>query len=98
MTNWGELRAYVFLGLFGGAIFYFKLLSGVARTFLLRLFRTIHFIVLWFNRLLWFMVFRPIGFIIGFVLKPFMIAKKRTAAWWKDFFEKPPDGNIPPNQ
>lgn len=98
MSNWGELRAYVFFGLFGGAILYFKLVSGLARIILLRLFRGIHFIVLWFNHLLWIAVFRPIAFIIRFVLRPFVFTQKRAVGLWKEHFKKPPDEKIPPNQ
>ncbi|MGI6091977.1 MAG: spore cortex biosynthesis protein YabQ [Veillonellaceae bacterium] len=96
MSNWGELRAYVFIGLLSGAVLYFKLLSKLAQALLLQVFRAIHFAIVWTKRFLQLIIFRPLAWVLGWLLRPFRIVKRRTAAWCKDHFKKPPDENIPP--
>lgn len=98
ITNWAELRAYVFIGLFGGAVLYFKLLSKLTQALILQVFRAIHFTITWIKRLLQLLVFKPIAWVLGGLLRPLSIAKRRTVAWCKDHWKKPPDENIPPEQ
>lgn len=97
ICNWGELRAYVFFGLIGGAVLYFRLVSGAVRISILKILRLIHMIMLWISRLLLLTVWRPVVWIVTMMLKPFLFTKRRTAAWCKDHFKRPPDENIPPN-
>lgn len=98
MSNWGELRAYVFIGLFGGAVLYFQLLSKLTQIVLLQVFGAIHFAITWVKRLFRLVIFKPLAWALGILLQPFRIAKRRTAAWCKDHFKKPPDENIPPER
>lgn len=97
ISNWGELRAYVFLGLCTGAGLYFRLLSAVTRKFLLKILIAVRFVVLWLKRLLYFTLLKPVAWIVGLLLKPFAFMHKRAAAWFKARFTKPPDEKIPPS-
>ncbi len=79
MTNWGELRFYVFLGLLGGTVLYYKLLSRFIIWCLIRLIRLIVFIAGWVNRLIVACVIKPVGFCGRMCLIPFAYVGRKTA-------------------
>lgn len=97
LCNWGELRAYVFIGLFGGALLYFRLVSGLVRMGILKILRITYLVMLWINKGLSLVLVRPVMWLAALLIKPFRITKQKTAAWYRKI-TKPPDENIPPNQ
>lgn len=97
-SNWGELRAYVFIGLCGGAIIYFRLLSRYITAFFIRSLTILVWTFGWIRRMLNSVFLKPIIWVFAVLLKPFLITKRKTAAWCRAHLTRPPDDeeNIPP--
>lgn len=97
-SNWGELRAYVFIGLFGGAIIYFKLLSRHITAFFIRFITLAIWAFGWTGRTINLVFYRPIAWLLIFLFKPFISVKRKTGAWCKTRFVRPPEDeeNMPP--
>lgn len=97
-SNWGELRAYVFIGLLGGAIIYFRLLSRYITAIFIRFLTMLIWTVGWTGRTLNLVFFKPIAWMLAFFLKPFIFAKRKTTAWCRMRLFRPPDDeeDIPP--
>lgn len=97
-SNWGELRAYVFIGLLGGAIIYFRLLSRYVTAVIIRAMTMLIWTVGWTGRTLNLVFFKPIVWLLTFFLKPLIFTKRKTVAWCRMRFIRPPEDedNIPP--
>lgn len=97
-SNWGELRAYVFIGLCGGAIIYFRLLSRYTTAVLVRSISVLVWTVGWIRRMLNLLFFKPIAWMVTVFIKPFVVTKRKTTAWFRARLTRPPDDeeNIPP--
>lgn len=98
IANWAELRAYVFIGLAGGAFLYFRLLSNFTRLCLMRLIKIIYSVATWVKKLLNLLMFKPLARLVRCLLLPFRIVERKVFAWCKQYFRNPPDKNIPPGQ
>lgn len=90
VSNWGELRFYVFLGLTGGAALYYKLLSRYAIWLLVRTIRAFLLTLEWLNKLVITIIIKPAGWLLRLCLLPFHYAgrktaglKSRAAGWYK---------------
>lgn len=102
VSNWGELRFYVFLGLTGGAAIYYKLLSRYAIWLLVRTIRVFLLTLEWLNKLVITFIIKPAGWFLRLCLMPFTYAGRKTAGlknratvWYKKLLP-PIKQDIPP--
>jgi spore cortex biosynthesis protein YabQ len=91
LGNWGEVRFYVFFGLFTGIVGYYKLCSRLTMRILIWLIRFVVRVVRTLKLAIAFTVIRPLGFIAGCIAKPVRYINRKIAAR-----RPPPDQNIPP--
>jgi spore cortex biosynthesis protein YabQ len=89
--NWGEVRLYVFFGLFAGVFGYYKLLSRLTMRMLIWLIRFSVRVVRTVKLVVVYTVIRPLGFIAELTARPVRYISRKLAAR-----RPPPDPNIPP--
>lgn len=91
LSNWGELRFYVFIGIIGGLGLYYKWLSLWA----IRLFSSgIGFIITglrFMKRIFILVILRPGVYCIRIVSWPFVFLWHKVMVWWHTLWIKPPD-------
>lgn len=89
VSNWGELRFYVFLGIVSGVILYYRLLSLYAIRLLLAIIRLIKGIVTLFKKAVVFII-KPIVLCINIIYWPFRFFGSKAKGWYYTKFPKPP--------
>lgn len=89
VSNWGELRFYVFLGIVSGVILYYRLLSLYAIRLLLAIIRLIKGIVTLFKKTVVFII-KPIVLCINIIYWPFRFFGSKAKSWYYTKFPKPP--------
>ncbi|MDR3559994.1 MAG: spore cortex biosynthesis protein YabQ [Negativicutes bacterium] len=91
LGNWGEIRLYVFFGLFAGILCYFRLLSRSVIRLQIGVIRLAVKTVRTAVSILDHVLFRPVGFMLRLVVKPLALVRQR-------FFveQAPAEKNIPP--
>lgn len=101
-SNWGELRFYVFIGLLGGAVLYFRLISRFSILILVRTIRMVLFVVGWIKMVVTKLFIKPLMYCLGVFVVPFTYAGRKTAraknkvtVWLKSKLQ-PPNQDIPP--
>ena len=83
LCNWLELRMYIFLGLAGGAVSYYRWLSQYAVALLFQLAVWAGRLLAWSYRVLLFMVVRPFGLVIRLLLLPVVKVRKPASNVWR---------------
>lgn len=94
MTNWGELRFYVFIGLMVGTLLYYRLFSRHTMHILIGLIRIIATINGYFRLIILHVIVRPLVLIGRILWLPVNFVSRRLAETSK----KPPDENTPPKE
>lgn len=93
MTNWGELRFYVFIGLSVGTLLYYRLLSRHTMHILIGLIRVIATIIGYVRLIIFHAILKPLVMIGKILWLPVNFVSRRLA----ELTKKPPDDeNIPP--
>ncbi|SFM18153.1 spore cortex biosynthesis protein YabQ [Pelosinus propionicus] len=90
LSNWGELRFYVFLGIISGVGLYYRLLSlYMIRLFagMIKLTKTI--ITLIKNMIIVFII-RPVSLCVKIVIWPFRWISSKIKAWYQVLRPEPP--------
>ena len=83
LCNWLELRLYVFLGLIGGAVSYYRWLSRYVMALLLRLAVWGGQLVAWSYKVVWFVVIRPFSLVMRLLLLPLVKVRPPAARVWR---------------
>ena len=83
LCNWLELRLYVFLGLAGGAVSYYRCLSRYIMALLLRLAVWGGRLFAWTSRAVWFVVIRPFGLVMRLLLLPLVKVRQPAVHVWR---------------
>lgn len=83
LCNWLELRLYVFLGLAGGAVGYYRWLSRYVMALLLRLAVWGGRLLAWTYRAVWFVVIKPFGLVMRLLLLPLVKVRQPAAHVWR---------------
>jgi len=89
LSNWGELRFYVFLGIVSGVILYYRLLS----LYTIRLFATIVRLVKWLVALIKkiiVLIIKPVALGIKIICWPFYFINNKAKGWYRLRYPKPP--------
>jgi spore cortex biosynthesis protein YabQ len=89
--NWGEVRLYVFIGLFAGVLLYYRLISRHAIRLLIGIMRLTARVMRTVRLLAYYGLVRPSAIVIRTMVKPFRYVGRKISA-----YSKPPDQNIPP--
>lgn len=79
-SNGGELRLYVFIGLFAGAALYYRLASSFVIRLLLQGLRLTGAGVRYLKLLLFWLVVKPVAILFGALVFPFLFTGRRLAA------------------
>lgn len=72
LTNWGEVRLYVFIGLAIGLSLYIKLLSRFVTCGLIKTWRICIILYRWAGKFIYTLVWRPVVWIISKLAGPFL--------------------------
>ena len=102
MSNWLELRFYIFMGLVGGAVLYFRTFSRIAIHLIIRSLRLVAFISRWIKKIVHTLVFLPMAFVFRIVAvpirfgtrqvkRPFSYASRRLATLMQSPKDIPPE-------
>lgn len=98
ISNWGELRFYVFIGLLSGMLVYYRLLSRVTVILLIRTMRIFVIILRWCRKIMVWGVIRPVSYFCKIIRLPFVFtgrqvntAGRRMASWYKNKWPPPPE-------
>lgn len=78
-SNGGELRLYVFIGLFAGAALYYRLASNFVIRLLLEAVRLAGTGVRYLKLLLFWLVVKPVAILFGALVLPFLFAGRKLA-------------------
>jgi spore cortex biosynthesis protein YabQ len=76
MSNWAELRFYIFMGIILGAILYYKLCSRYTIFFSVGAIKWCIFIVRYIRGIVFRWILQPIGYLLGIFKTPFRYVKK----------------------
>ena len=79
-SNGGELRLYVFIGLFAGAALYYRLASAFVIRLLLQGIRLAGAGVRYLKLLLFWLVVKPVAILFGALVFPFLFTGRKLAA------------------
>ena len=90
MGNWGEVRLYVFIGLFTGVVIYYRLFSRSAVHLMIAVLRLTARIARAIRLLFLYVLVKPVCYIFGLLVRPV----RAVQAWVRK--RRPPDVNIPP--
>ena len=90
VSNWGELRFYVFLGILSGVGLYYRLVSLYAIRLFSFFIRFVKSIVNFIKRVVKVFFIRPILFCIKIIGWPFRFAQSRLRSWYRYWYPKPP--------
>lgn len=78
-SNGGELRLYVFIGLFTGAVLYYRLASAFVIRLLLQGLRLTGAGVRYLKLLLFWLVIKPVAILFGALVFPFLFTGRKLA-------------------
>lgn len=84
LTNWGELRFYLFMGIAAGAGAYYRWVSKTMLFVLIRFLRVIAAVCQAFKRFVDFFFIRPAGYFFGIFSLPF----QRSIRWYENRRQK----------
>jgi len=90
LGNWGEIRLYVFFGLFAGILFYFRLLSRQVIRLLIGIIRLVARAFGTLKKIVEYTLLRPAGLLLRLAVKPIHFVRQRIK------LRRPPDQIIPP--
>lgn len=90
ISNWGELRFYVFLGILSGVGLYYRLLSVYAIRLFAGAIRLIKRIVVVIGKIIFGFLIRPVLFCMRILTWPFQTVGRRVRAWYHIRYPKPP--------
>jgi spore cortex biosynthesis protein YabQ len=76
MSNWAELRFYIFIGIILGAILYYKLCSRYTFFFSMGVIKWCILIVGYIRTILFRWVVQPIGYLLGIFKTPFRYVRR----------------------
>jgi spore cortex biosynthesis protein YabQ len=89
VSNWGELRFYVFLGIVSGVILYYRLLSLYAIRLFSAIVRSIKGMINLIRKIIRFII-RPVALCIKIVCWPFHFISSKAKVWYHLKYPKPP--------
>jgi len=89
LGNWGELRLYVFLGLFAGIVSYYRFLSRWTIHLLIGIIRLVGRAARMVKLAIVYSLLKPAGFLLRLTCAPVRYIRRK-------FAPLPPDQNIPP--
>jgi spore cortex biosynthesis protein YabQ len=89
VSNWGELRFYVFLGIVSGVILYYRLLSLYAIRLFLVIIKLVNGIVALIKKIIMFII-KPVELCIKIICWPFRFITSKVKAWYHLWYPKPP--------
>jgi spore cortex biosynthesis protein YabQ len=89
VSNWGELRFYVFLGIVSGVILYYRLLSLYAIRLFLAIVRLVKGIITLLKKIIVFII-KPMVLCINIISWPFRFIGSKAKAWYHLKYPKPP--------
>ena len=90
VSNWGELRFYVFLGIVSGVGLYYRLLSSYAIHLFSGFIRFIKRVVLLIEKIIMGLFIRPVLYCIKIVSWPLLFAEGWVRAWYQIRYPKSP--------
>jgi spore cortex biosynthesis protein YabQ len=90
LSNWGELRFYVFLGILSGVGLYYRLLSVYAIRLFIGLIRLVKSIVVLIGKIINGFFIRPVLVCIKILTWPFQFVGNRLRTWYHIRYPKPP--------
>ncbi len=90
LGNWGEIRLYVFFGLFAGILLYFRLLSRQVIRLLIGVIRLVSRTVRTLKVVVAYTLFKPAAYILRLAVRPLRFIRQKLT------FKSPPDQIIPP--
>jgi spore cortex biosynthesis protein YabQ len=90
LGNWGEVRLYIFFGLFAGILCYFRLLSRQVIRLLIGIIRLVARAMGGLKKIIAYTVLRPAAVLLHLATQPIRFI------WQRIKFRQPPDQNIPP--
>lgn len=103
VSNWGELRFYIFIGLAGGAILYFRLFSRYVVFLLIRGIRLALAVMTGLRVLTAKFIVKPLIYCARLACMPFLYGMKKTAGirrrltgWLRTRLWQSQDRNAPP--
>lgn len=91
VSNWGELRFYVFIGILTGLGSYYSWLSLHAIRLLSSIVRFITYVLKLMERIFMVMFLRPGRYCMRVVSWPFLFTYRKARSWFYARFPKPPD-------
>lgn len=76
-SNWAQMRFYIFLGMIGGAVFYYKFIS---QYMLMMFFRSFHFFITMQKKIraAACYIVKPLGYFLGILSFPFRYGKQKA--------------------
>lgn len=90
ISNWGELRFYVFLGIISGVVFYYRLLS----LYTIRLFsvviKVIKKTIMLIKRIFVVLLIKPVVLCMEIIAFPFKFINRKVRTWYRKKYPKPP--------
>lgn len=89
VSNWGELRFYVFLGIISGVVLYYRLLSLYAIRLFSAIIKLVKWIITVLKKMLMFII-KPIVFCITIVCWPFRFINSKVRSWYRIRYPRPP--------
>lgn len=96
LCNWLELRLYVFLGLLGGGVAYYRLLSRYAIYLMIRALRCIGWLLRWGKKIFVYTVILPVSFVTRLLAWPLVQARHQLGRMWRKLSTIKPEDKPPP--
>jgi len=90
LSNWGELRFYVFLGIISGVGLYYRLLSLYVIRLFTGMIKLTKSIIAFVKNMFIVLIIRPISLCIKIVSWPFRWISSKIKAWYQVWYPKPP--------
>lgn len=89
VSNWGELRFYVFLGIVSGVIVYYRWLSLYAIRLLSAIVRLVKGIIMLLKKMIMFVI-KPVAWCINMFYWPFEFSSRKVKGWYHLKYPTPP--------
>lgn len=90
ISNWGELRFYVFLGIISGVVFYYRLLS----LYTIRLFSVVIRLIkktsILIKKIFIVLIIKPVVLCMKIIGWPFKFTNRKVRTWYREKYPKPP--------
>jgi spore cortex biosynthesis protein YabQ len=97
LCNWLELRLYVFLGMLGGGVAYYRLFSRYAIYLLIRMIRLIGWLLRLGQKFFVYIVIMPVSFVVRLLTWPFIHTRRQLGRVWRRISAiRPPKDKPPP--